>query len=59
MAIGLYVFVSILLIASIPVGSVGLNNMEEYPALPLKALMLGLTPVTALPALMAYGAREK
>jgi hypothetical protein len=33
--------------------------MEGYPALLLKAFMIGLTPITALPALMAYGPGKK
>jgi hypothetical protein len=33
--------------------------MEGYPALLQKALMLGLTPVTALPVLMAHGPEKK
>ena len=49
----------IFLIGSIPVGSVGANSMEGYPALLLKAFMIGLTPITALPALMAYGPGKK
>ena len=52
-------FIWVLLIALVPVGSVGANNMEGYPALLLKALMLGMTPVSALPALMAYGPGKK
>ena len=52
-------FVWVLLITLVPVGSVGANNMEGYPALLLKALMLGVTPVSALPALMAYGPGKK
>ena len=52
-------FIWVLLIALIPVGSVGSNNMEGYPALLLKALMLGMTPVSAVPALMAYGPGKK
>ena len=52
-------FIWVLLITLIPVGSVGANNMEGYPALLLKALMLGMTPVSALPALMAYGPGKK
>ncbi len=59
LGICLYAFAWILLIGSIPVGSVGANSLEGYPALLLKALMLGLTPVTALPALMAYGPSKK
>ena len=49
----------VLLIALVPVGSVGPNNMEGYPALLLKALMLGMTPVSALPALIAHGPAKK
>ena len=52
-------FIWVLLITLIPVGSVGANNMEGYPALLLKALMLGMTPVSSLPALMAYGPGKK
>ena len=52
-------FIWVLLIALVPVGSVGANNMEGYPALLLKALMLGMAPVSALPALMAYGPGKK
>ena len=52
-------FIWVLLIALVPVGSVGANNMEGYPALLLKALMLGMAPVSALPALMAYGSGKK
>ena len=52
-------FIWVLLITLIPVGSVGANNMEGYPVLLLKALMLGMTPVSALPALMAYGPGKK
>ena len=52
-------FIWVLLITLVPVGSVGANNMEGYPALLLKALMLGMTPVSALPALMAYGPGKK
>ena len=52
-------FIWVLLIALVPVGPIGFNNMEGYPALLLQALMLGLTPVTALPALMAYGPGKK
>tara|TARA_B100000475_G_C14743516_1_gene207282 strand:- start:1 stop:309 length:309 start_codon:yes stop_codon:yes gene_type:complete len=59
LGICLYAFLWILLIGSIPAGPVGSNTMEGYPALLLKALMLGLTPVTALPALMAYGPEKK
>ena len=55
----LYAFLWILLIGSIPVGPVGSNTLEGYPALLLQALMLGLTPVTALPVLMAYGPEKK
>ena len=55
----LVTFIWIFLIGSIPVGSVGANSMEGYPALLLQALMLGLTPITALPALMAYGPEKK
>ena len=51
--LGAFIWVS--LIALVPVGSVGANNMEGYPALLFKALMLGMIPVSALPALMAYG----
>ena len=54
-----YAFLWILLIGSIHVGPVGSNTLEGYPALLLKAFMLGLTPVTALPALMAYGPEKK
>ena len=46
----------VLLITLIPVGP---HNMEGYPAALLKALMLGMTPVSALPALMAYGPGKK
>jgi len=49
----------VLLITLIPVGPVGPYNMEGYPAALLKALMLGMTPVSALPALMAYGPGKK
>ena len=59
LGISLGAFIWVLLIALIPVGSVGTNNMEGYPALLLKALMLGMTPVSALPALMAYGPGKK
>ena len=52
-------FIWVLLMTLVPVGSVGANNMEGYPALLLKALMLGMTPVSALPALMAYGPGTK
>ena len=52
-------FIWVLLIALVPVGSVGANNMEGYPALLLKALMLGMAPVSALPALIAYGPGKK
>ena len=52
-------FIWVLLMALVPVGSVGANNMEGYPALLLKALMLGMTPVSSLPALMAYGPGKK
>ena len=52
-------FIWVLWITLVPVGSVGANNMEGYPALLLKALMLGMTPISALPALMAYGHRRK
>ena len=52
-------FIWVLFITLVPVGSVGANNMEGYPALLLKALMLGITPVSALPALMAYGPGKK
>ena len=52
-------FIWVLLTAFVPVGSVGANNMEGYPALLLKALILGMTPVSALPALMAYGPGKK
>ena len=52
-------FIWVLLIALIPLGAVNANNMEGYPALLLKALMLGMTPVSALPALMAYGPGKK
>ena len=52
-------FVWVLLIALIPVGPVGLNNMEGYPALLLKALMVGMTPVSAIPAIMACGPGKK
>ena len=55
--LGAYIWV--LLITLVPVGSVGANNMEGYPALLLKALMLGMTPFSALPALMAYGPGKK
>ncbi|RPF82079.1 MAG: hypothetical protein CBB80_007845 [Synechococcus sp. TMED20] len=55
----LVTFIWIFLIGSIPVGSVGANSMEGYPALLLKAFMIGLTPITALPALMAYGPEKK
>ena len=55
----LVTFIWIFLIGSIPVGSVGANSMEGYPALLLKAFMIGLTPITALPALMAYGPGKK
>ena len=51
-------FIWVLLIALIPVGQVGSNSLEGYPALLLKALMLGLAPVSALPALIAYGPRK-
>jgi hypothetical protein len=59
LGIGLYALLWILLIGSIHVGPVGSNTLEGYPALLLKAFMLGLTPVTALPALMAYGPEKK
>ena len=59
LGICLYASVWILLIGSIPVGSVGANSLEGYPALFLQALMLGLTPITSLPALMAYGPGKK
>ena len=59
LGICLYAFLWILLIGSIPVGPVGSNTSEGYPALLLQALMLGLTPLTALPALMAYGPEKK
>ena len=52
-------FTWIFLIGEIPVGSVGANSMEGYPALLLKAFMIGLTPITALPALRAYGPGKK
>ena len=52
-------FIWVLLIALVPVGPIGLNDMSGYPALLLKALMIGLTPVSALPALMAYGPGKK
>ena len=52
-------FIWVLWITLVPVGSVGANNMEGYPTLLLKALMLGMTPVSALPALMAYGRGRK
>ena len=55
----LVAFIWIFLIGSIHVGSVGSNSMEGYPALLLKAFMIGLTPITALPALMAYGPGKK
>ena len=55
----LVTFIWIFLIGSIHVGSVGTNSMEGYPALLLKAFMIGLTPITALPALMAYGPGKK
>ena len=54
-----YAFLWILLIGSIPVGPVGSNTIKGYTALLLQALMLGLTPVTALPVLMAYGPEKK
>ena len=59
LGIFLGVFIWVLLMALVPVGSVGANNMEGYPALLLKALMLGMTPVSSLPALMAYGPGKK
>ena len=59
LGICLAAFIWVFLIALVPVGSVGANNMEGYPALLLKALMLGMTPVSALPALMAYGPGKK
>jgi len=52
-------FIWVLLIALVPVGPIGLNDMSGYPALLLKALMIGLIPVSALPALMAYGPGNK
>ena len=52
-------FIWVLLIALVPVVPIGLNDMSGYPALLLKALMIGLTPVSALPALMAYGPGKK
>ena len=52
-------FIWVLLIAVVPVGPIGLNDMSGYPALLLKALMIGLTAVSALPALMAYGPGKK
>ena len=59
LGICLVAFMWVLLIALVPVGSVGANNMEGYPALLLKALMLSMTPVFAVPALMAYGPGKK
>jgi len=52
-------FIWVLLITLLPVGSLALANMESYPALLLKALMLGMTAFSALPALMAYGPGKK
>ena len=52
-------FIWVLLIAVVPVGPIGLNDISGYPTLLLKALMLGMTPVSALPALMAYGPGKK
>lgn len=54
--LGAFIWVS--LWALIPVGEVGSNSLEGYPALLLKSLMLGMTPVCALPALMAYGPKK-
>ena len=59
LGICLAAFIWVFLIALVPVGSVGANNMEGYPALLLKALMLGMTPASALPALIAYGPAKK
>lgn len=52
-------FIWVLLIAVFPIGLIGLNDMSGYPTLLLKALMLGMTPVSALLALMAYGPGKK
>jgi hypothetical protein len=59
LGICLSTFVWVLLVALIPVGPVGLHNMEGYPALLFKALMLGMTPVSAVPAIMACGPGKK
>ena len=48
-------FIWVLLIRLVPIGSIVLPNMDGYPALLLKASMLGMTAFSALPALMAYG----
>ena len=59
LGICLAAFIWVSLIALVPVGSVNANNMEGYSELLLKAFMLGMTPVSALPALIAHGPAKK
>ena len=59
LGIALGVFIWVVLITSIPIGGTSANNMDGFPAVLLGILLVGATPMAALPALMLYGPGKK
>ena len=59
LGIALGVFIWVVIITSIPIGGTSANNMDGFPAVLLGILLVGATPMAALPALMLYGPGKK
>ena len=53
------IFIWLILVSLIPVGEVSARSFEGYPALLWSSLLVGLTPIAALPALIIYGPGKK
>ena len=59
LGIALGVFIWVVIITSISIGGTSANNMDGFPEVLLRILLVGATPMAALPALMLYGPGKK